>query len=345
LEELARDEGVQGIPIEMGRRMTPGSDVKALARLWWTFRKIRPAIVHGHTPRGGLLAMIAAFLAGVPVRVCTVQGRPLETDSGWKRMGLRWTERVSRLLANRVVSGTDDSRAAIERAYREGLERRSGVRAEAAPDAGSAGPSRSAEKGLKRIFDFSVALAALVLAAPVMGLIALGTWVTLGSPIFFRQVRPGLKGRPFVPLKFRTMRPGPEKDAQRMTTLGRLLRQFSLDELPQLWTVVRGDMSLVGPRPLLMSYLKRYTPRLLKRQDMRPGITGWCQVNGRNEVSWDRKFELDLWYVEHWSVLLDFKILFMTMRRVIRKPGDEGPGHHVWSDGPGPSAPPQEKTP
>jgi len=185
---------------------------------------------------------------------------------------------------------------------------------------------------LKRIFDIGVAAAAFVLASPAMAVVAFGTWASLGSPIFFRQARPGLKSRPFVPLKFRTMRFGPGKDAVRMTKLGRLLRHLSLDELPQLWNVLRGDMSLVGPRPLLMAYLARYTPRLLKRQDMRPGITGWCQVNGRNSLTWDKKFEFDLWYVEHWSILLDFRILLKTAGRVLGKSGIEGPGYHCWPE-------------
>jgi lipopolysaccharide/colanic/teichoic acid biosynthesis glycosyltransferase len=221
--------------------------------------------------------------------------------------------------------------AALEQEYRAGL--RSG-RGKAG--LGAARPpkpdSRAAERDLKRIFDIGVAAALFVLASPAMAIVALGTWASLGAPIFFRQARPGLKSRPFVPLKFRTMRSGPGKDAERMTRLGRLLRHLSLDELPQLWNVMRGDMSLVGPRPLLMAYLARYTPRLLKRHDMRPGITGWCQVNGRNSLTWDKKFEFDLWYVEHWSVLLDFKILLKTAGRVLGKHGIEGPGYRCWPE-------------
>jgi lipopolysaccharide/colanic/teichoic acid biosynthesis glycosyltransferase/glycosyltransferase involved in cell wall biosynthesis len=554
LDRFTKEEGIRGIAVEMARRITPMADLFALARLWRVFMRIRPAVVHGHTPKGGLLAMIAAFLAGVPLRAYTVHGLPMETASGWKRRLLRWTERTSCLLAHRVYSvspslsriileeglcaprklrllgqgtvngvdsthrfvpGAEQSRAAkevrkelrispehlvigfigrivrdkgvpelveawsslrsefpeahlvvagsfgaqdpvtpevervlksdprvhlmghvrvmppvlasmdvvalptyregfpqvpleaaamerpvvatrvtgcvdaivdgttgtliparnaralteavraylrdpqlrlkhgraarlrvlrdfrpealwqaMEREYRSGLGAGSGgggefTPASESPAAGRQG-FRSVEWTVKRIVDICGSVAALAIAAPLMGLIALGTWATLGAPIFFRQTRPGLKGRPFVPLKFRTMRVGAGKDAERVTKLGRLLRHFSLDELPQLWNVLRGDMSLVGPRPLLMAYLGRYSPRLVRRHDMRPGITGWCQVNGRNSLTWDRKFEFDVWYVDNWSLLLDFKILFMTMGRVLRKSGVEGPGNRCW---------------
>jgi lipopolysaccharide/colanic/teichoic acid biosynthesis glycosyltransferase len=226
---------------------------------------------------------------------------------------------------------------AMEDQYRSGLGTGSGGKG-APPSAagGPPGPAKPASRPLahvvKRVIDICGAATALAIAGPLMGLIALGTWLTLGSPILFRQQRPGLKGRPFFPLKFRTMRDGPEKDAVRMTRLGRLLRHLSLDELPQLWNVLRGEMSLVGPRPLLMSYLKRYTSRLARRHDVKPGLTGWCQVNGRNSLAWDRKFEFDIWYVDNWSLLLDFKILALTVGRVVRTEGIEGPGKRCWPE-------------
>ena len=213
--------------------------------------------------------------------------------------------------------------------------------------------SRSVERDFKRILDIGVAAAVLLIVSPAMAVLALGVWATLGTPICYRQARPGLKGRPFVPLKFRTMRIGPGKDEVRMTRFGRFMRQLSLDELPQLWNVLRGDMSLVGPRPLLMAYLPRYTPRLLRRHDMKPGITGWCQVNGRNSLTWDQKFEYDLWYVGNWSILIDLKILLKTAGRVLGKSGIEGPGYRCWPEEPGSnlgkghdeSSPNPEKTP
>ncbi|HTF56175.1 MAG TPA: sugar transferase, partial [Planctomycetota bacterium] len=217
---------------------------------------------------------------------------------------------------------------ATEREYRAPLR----SAAPSAPESTSprALSSRPVELLIKRVLDISGALAGLLILAPLLGLIALATWLTLGRPIFFRQVRPGLKGKPFAPIKFRTMRSGPEHDDVRMTRLGRFLRYSSLDELPQLWNVLRGDMSLVGPRPLLMDYLPLYSPRQARRHDMRPGVTGWCQVNGRNSLAWDRKFELDVWYVEHWSLLLDLKILLKTAVRVVRKSGVDGPGNRLW---------------
>jgi len=200
---------------------------------------------------------------------------------------------------------------------------------------------------IKRILDLGGAFVGLAIGAPALILIALATWITLGRPIFFRQRRPGLKGRPFTPLKFRTMRDGPGSDDERMTRLGRLLRHTSLDEIPQLWNVLRGDMSLVGPRPLLMDYLGLYSPRQALRHDVRPGVTGWCQVNGRNSLTWERKFELDVWYVEHWCLFLDIRILLKTLARVVRRSGVEGPGNHCWPGflGGGPVLPGTETNP
>jgi lipopolysaccharide/colanic/teichoic acid biosynthesis glycosyltransferase len=206
---------------------------------------------------------------------------------------------------------------------------------------------RAAELLVKRLVDIAGAAAGLTVTAPLLGMAALGTWITLGRPILFRQVRPGRAGRPFTLLKIRTMRAGPGSDAERVTRLGRFLRHFSLDELPQLWNVLRGDMSLVGPRPLLMDYLELYSPREARRHDVRPGLTGWCQVNGRNSLAWDRKFELDVWYVEHWSLFLDFKILVKTLARVVHRSGIEGPGNRCWPGflGGGPVLPGTETDP
>jgi len=569
LERFSFEEGIPVHGVTMARNITPLADLISIARLWRAFREIRPGIVHGHTPKGGLLAMAAAFLARVPVRIYTVHGLPLETARGWKRLLLAWTERLSCLLAHRVHSVSDSLRRkmvgeglcprgklrllergsiggvearerfalgleqiragreirswhgippgapvigfvgrivrdkgmvelvdawlslrtefpeahlliagsfeprdrvppATERllrtdpkihlvghvdsmpdmyaamdvvalpTYREGfpqvaleaaamerpvvatratgcvdaivdgetgtlvdagdpralagalraylsdpelrrkhgraararvlrdyrpeslwrameLEYRRQAALRAAPPKGQPGAPaprrrlsfRSFELLLKRILDVSGAIAGLLIAAPVFGLVALGTWLTLGRPVLFRQVRPGLKGRPFTALKFRTMRTGPGSDEERLTRFGRFLRHASLDELPQLWNVLKGDMSLVGPRPLLMDYLNLYSPREALRHDVKPGLTGWCQVNGRNGLTWDRKFELDAWYVEHWSLLLDAKILLRTLGRVVRRSGVEGPGNRCWPGflGGGPVLPGTETDP
>lgn len=180
---------------------------------------------------------------------------------------------------------------------------------------------------VKRVLDVVVAATLLVLLAPVLGAVALAVRVVLGRPVLFRQRRPGLGGRPFVLVKFRTMadrrdpqgRPLP--DGARLGRFGRLLRATSLDELPELVNVIRGDMSLVGPRPLLMEYLDRYTPEQARRHDVRPGITGWAQVRGRNALAWEEKFALDTWYVDHRSLGLDLRILGLTAASVWRREG------------------------
>lgn len=179
---------------------------------------------------------------------------------------------------------------------------------------------------MKRSFDVVVASAALVLLAIPMLIIALLVRWRLGTPVLFRQVRPGRHERPFRLMKFRTMRDGPEPDAERITGFGRMLRSTSLDELPGLWNVVTGDMSLVGPRPLLMEYLPLYNVRQKRRHDVRPGMTGWAQVNGRNALSWERKFELDAWYVENRTFLLDLRIIALTVERVVRRSGISSAG-------------------
>jgi sugar transferase EpsL len=186
---------------------------------------------------------------------------------------------------------------------------------------------------LKRIFDIVVSATVLIVAIPLLVLLALMVRVNMGSPVLFRQKRPGLFAQPFEMIKFRTMRNAvdtfgkPLEDADRLTKLGRFLRASSLDELPELWNVLQGDMSIVGPRPLLMAYLSLYTPKQARRHDVRPGVTGWAQVNGRNALSWDEKFELDVWYVEHRSMLLDLKILWRTFSAVFRQSGINNDGH------------------
>jgi len=187
---------------------------------------------------------------------------------------------------------------------------------------------------VKRVFDVVVSLALLVLASPVMLAIALAVRWRLGTPILFRQERPGLRGRPFTLLKFRSMRtpkPGesesPTADAARLEGFGRALRATGLDELPELWNVLRGDMSLVGPRPLLMEYLPLYTAEQARRHDVRPGVTGWAQVHGRNRLDWPERLALDVWYVDHRSFLLDVRILGMTALQLLRPSDAVRPGH------------------
>lgn len=180
---------------------------------------------------------------------------------------------------------------------------------------------------IKRVIDIVVAGAGLVVLAPALLLIGLVLFMSMGRPILFRQRRPGLGGRPFELVKFRTManskdgRHDPAFDAQRLTPLGSWLRNTSLDELPELWNVLRGEMSLVGPRPLLMQYLDRYTPEQARRHLVRPGLTGLAQVSGRNALDWEQKFALDIWYVDHRTLWLDIKILGMTVARLLRPSG------------------------
>jgi len=178
----------------------------------------------------------------------------------------------------------------------------------------------------KRLLDLALVLPGLVLLAPVLVAVALAVRLKLGPGVLFRQERPGLHGRPFVILKFRTMQNGPGTDAERLTPFGRFLRGTSLDELPELFNVLKGDMSLVGPRPLLMRYLPRYTPQQARRHEVPPGITGWAQINGRNALSWEEKFALDVWYVDNRSLTLDLVILWRTALAVLRREGISAPG-------------------
>ncbi len=185
---------------------------------------------------------------------------------------------------------------------------------------------------LKRTFDLCAAAMALVLLAPVLLVLGLVSRILLGPPILFCQERPGLHGRPFVIYKFRTMIDARDEqgcvlsDGKRLTRFGRFLRSCSLDELPEFFNVLKGDMSLVGPRPLLMHYLDRYTPEQMRRHEVKPGITGWAQVNGRNAITWEEKFTLDVWYVDHWSFWLDLKILGLTLWKIIKREGISQPG-------------------
>ncbi len=180
---------------------------------------------------------------------------------------------------------------------------------------------------IKRVFDITAALVALLLLASLLALVAWQIRRKLGSPVLFRQIRPGLRGRSFEMVKFRTMRDAvdangqPLPDDQRLTPFGSWLRSTSLDELPELWNVLKGEMSLVGPRPLLMEYLPLYTPEQARRHEVRPGVTGWAQINGRNALSWDEKFRLDVWYVDHQSFLLDLKIILLTVKKVLFREG------------------------
>jgi lipopolysaccharide/colanic/teichoic acid biosynthesis glycosyltransferase/glycosyltransferase involved in cell wall biosynthesis len=541
LEAFGRQEGVAVHGVEMPRRITPFGDLLAVLRLMLLFRRLRPDIVHGHTPKGGLLAMIASWLAGVPVRVYTLHGLPLETARGLKRSILRCCEQVSCALARRVtavseslrrravsfgicraerisvlgagtVNGVDAEQrflpapvcsyeaARARRAlgipsevrvlgfvgrvvrdkgvgdlveawkelreefpdlyllvvgprepqdpidpeadrvlredprvrlageigsmrgmysvmdvvalptYREGfpqvpleaaamerpvvatrvtgcvdavvdgetgtlvpprephelalalgaylrdpvLRRRHGKAARArvlrdfrpenlwvltrwAYEEALGRPSkprtprraswRPVDRLVKRIIDVSGSLLGLVVLSPLMLAISCLLLAVQGRPIFFRQRRPGLKGRIFSIMKFRTMRAGSLPDEERTTWIGRLLRSTSLDEIPQLWNVLIGDMSLVGPRPLLVQYLQHYSPRQARRHDVRPGMTGWVQVNGRNGIDWDQKFELDVWYVDNGSLAVDLMILLKTVRRVFERSGINGPGN------------------
>lgn len=185
---------------------------------------------------------------------------------------------------------------------------------------------------VKRLMDIAISTLALTVLSPVLAVVALVVRQRLGSPILFRQVRPGRAGKPFEMIKFRTMRDAvdadgqPLSDAERLTPFGRFLRSTSLDELPGLWNVLKGDMSLVGPRPLLVEYLPLYTPEQARRHDVRPGVTGWAQVNGRNAISWEQKFDLDVWYVDHHNLLLDLKILFLTVLKVLNRDGISAAG-------------------
>ena len=190
---------------------------------------------------------------------------------------------------------------------------------------------------IKRLFDIVGATTALVVLSPVYAATAYNVSKNLGSPVLFRQIRPGLYGKPFEMIKFRSMKDdidadgNPLEDGERLTSFGKALRNTSLDELPELWNVIKGDMSLVGPRPLLMEYLPLYNDEQARRHDVRPGITGYAQVNGRNAIGWDQRFALDTWYVDNHSMWLDIQILFKTVKKVIIKDGISADGEATMS--------------
>jgi lipopolysaccharide/colanic/teichoic acid biosynthesis glycosyltransferase len=540
LDAFAARERVRAVALPMERRIAPGRDLVALGRLWRRLRRLHPQIVHAHTPKGGLLGTLAAWLAGVPVRIYHIHGLPLMTAGGIRRRLLRRVEwlccrfagqvycvshslrdvvlaeglcppgkvkvllggsingvdaegrfdpawfgaetrrqvrdrhgipheapvvgYVGRIVGDKgitelvaawqalrgefpdlhlLVVGPFESQDPIPPAvdhvlrtdpachltgqvedpapeyaamdvlvlpsYREGLgytlieagamglpvvasripgcvdavdDGRTGLlvpprdapalagairryladadlrkthgaagrarvlaefRSEAIWDAMAAEyarllreanrrPARSLARGLKRLIDVTAAAAGLVLLAPLLAAVSLAILIAMGRPVLFRQVRPGRGGVPFTLVKFRTMRAAddpdgqPLPDARRLTRLGRLLRATSLDELPQLWNVLNGDLSLVGPRPLLMDYLPLYTSEQSRRHEVAPGITGWAQVHGRNAISWEQKFAHDVWYVDHWSLGLDLKILALTARKVLRREGVSAAG-------------------
>ncbi len=184
----------------------------------------------------------------------------------------------------------------------------------------------------KRILDVVLSILAILILSPLFLLVTILVMINFGTPIIFRQQRPGHNGKPFWVYKFRTMTNAHDDqdnllpDSQRITRTGKFLRSYSLDELPELFNILRGEMSLVGPRPLLMQYLERYSPEQARRHDVLPGITGWAQINGRNALTWKEKFTLDVWYVDHWSLWLDIKILLLTVVKVIRREGINQPG-------------------
>ena len=186
---------------------------------------------------------------------------------------------------------------------------------------------------MKRIIDIILSLFIIIVCLPILAAVVLMVYMSLGSPIFFVQVRPGLNGKPFKIVKIRTMKNAVDgngnllPDSERMTAFGHKLRSTSLDELPNLFNVLLGNMSLVGPRPLLMEYLPLYTPKQARRHEVRPGITGWAQINGRNVVSWEQKFELDVWYVNNHNIWLDIKILFLTLKKVLIREGISSTGN------------------
>lgn len=187
-------------------------------------------------------------------------------------------------------------------------------------------------QAIKRVVDIAGASVGIILVAPVLLVVSLLVLLTMGRPVLFRQQRPGLRGKPFTLYKFRTMRDARTASGEllpddlRLTTFGKWLRSTSLDELPELFNVLKGEMSLVGPRPLLMEYLPRYSPEQARRHEVKPGITGWAQVNGRNALTWEEKFRMDVWYVDHWNLWLDMKIVLLTIWKVLKREGISAEG-------------------
>jgi lipopolysaccharide/colanic/teichoic acid biosynthesis glycosyltransferase len=247
-------------------------------------------------------------------------GSLLDDAAKRKEMGRRGQEWVTREFAG------DRVRAAQVRQYQSLILEKLGP-------SGRRGPQRGWRWVVKRLLDFTISAAGLAVFLPVLGVVALVLRMAMGGPVLFRQIRPGRYARPFTLLKLRTMSERRDAngnllpDADRLTRVGRLLRASSLDELPQLWNVLRGDISLVGPRPLLMEYLPRYSPEQARRHDVMSGITGWAQINGRNALTWEEKFALDTWYVDNWSLNLDLRILLLTFKCALRRNGISSSGH------------------
>jgi lipopolysaccharide/colanic/teichoic acid biosynthesis glycosyltransferase len=291
-------EGFPGVPLEAGAAGKPVVTTNATGAV--------DSVIDGETgfvvPVGDALSLASALAA--------ILSDPVVAD----RMGKAGQERVLRNFSRELVMD-----ATVEQ-YRELLQSHSGRQC-------------GWQLGLKRLLDITVSFVGLLVLMPVFLLVAGLVLLTMGGPVLFRQQRPGKLQAPFTVLKFRTM--GCQTDAagrllpddERLTALGRLLRATSLDELPQLWNVLRGELSLVGPRPLLMQYLSRYTPDQMRRHEVLPGITGWAQINGRNALSWEQKFQHDIWYVDHWSLGLDLQILARTLWQVIRRDGIAQAGH------------------
>lgn len=279
--------------------------------------------------RGDAADLVKQSLSGV---LCE-PGDPQSIAEAAKELASAGTERLASMGQN--------GRAFYDRklSISIGVEKFVGVFKEAAdPSPGLRHVQSGSRFWIKTAFDRGIALCGLILLSPVFIAVSVLVWLSMGSPIVFRQERPGRLARPFMLLKFRTMsseRDASGKllpDAERLTNIGRFLRATSLDELPQLWNVLRGDMSLVGPRPLLMEYLARYSQEQARRHDVMPGITGWAQINGRNALNWEEKFTLDTWYVDYWSLWLDLKILSMTALRVLRREGISDGEHATMSE-------------
>ena len=261
--------------------------------------------------------------AGDPVRLSDVLRVYLDHPGLGLELGRAGRERVLRDFRQDLVWES------VHREYGRLLERAGASPRRAPPRRSLPRRQRPISLLIKRVMDIAVSLLALILVSPVLGVAALLIRFRMGTPVLFRQSRPGQGGVPFRVLKLRTLLPGTLPDEQRMTTLGRCLRASSVDELPQLWNVLRGDMSLVGPRPLMMQYLDRYSPEQARRHEMKPGMTGWAQVHGRNSLSWDEKFRLDLWYVDRWSLALDFWTLILTVWKVLAHQGIAGRGEEM----------------
>jgi lipopolysaccharide/colanic/teichoic acid biosynthesis glycosyltransferase len=297
-------EGLPGVPLEAAAAAKPVVTTNATGAV--------DSVVDGVTgfivPVGDTRALAAALdklLRNPELRI---------------EMGLAGQERVKREFRHEVV--LDRWVSEYKRALQIAAERRKRVHRQ-----------RGWRLGLKRALDVGVALAGLILVSPLMLVTATTVFLSMGPPVIFRQQRPGKDKVPFTLFKFRTMGDERDKsgrllpDAERLTLLGRIMRAMSLDELPQLWNVLKGDLSLVGPRPLLMEYLGRYTPEQMRRHEVLPGITGWAQVNGRNALNWPEKFNLDVWYVDHWSLALDLRILWRTLWQVVTRRGISQQGH------------------